>query len=80
MMVSRFAFCLLSAVFLSGCDGADNSSTSSPVRPVKTQLVMPAMNREPVSLTGRFARMKKRYWVSVWMDVCLIVWWMSVHP
>ncbi|POY55393.1 RND family efflux transporter MFP subunit [Pectobacterium versatile] len=52
MMVSRFAFCLLSAVFLSGCDGADNSSTSPPVRPVKTQLVMPAMNREPVSLTG----------------------------
>ncbi|UFK40778.1 efflux RND transporter periplasmic adaptor subunit [Pectobacterium parvum] len=52
MMVSRFAFCLLSAVFLSGCDSADDAPVPPPVRPVKTQLVMPAMNREPVSLTG----------------------------
>ncbi|MBA0187181.1 efflux RND transporter periplasmic adaptor subunit [Pectobacterium odoriferum] len=52
MMVSRFAFCLLSAVFLSGCDSADDAPVPPPVRPVKTQLVMPAMSREPVSLTG----------------------------
>lgn len=52
MMVSRFAFCLLSAAFLSGCDSVDDAPVPPPVRPVKTQLVMPAMNREPVSLTG----------------------------
>ncbi|MCA6927285.1 efflux RND transporter periplasmic adaptor subunit [Pectobacterium versatile] len=52
MMVSRFAFCLLSAVFLSGCDSADDAPVPPPVRPVKTLVVMPAMSREPVTLTG----------------------------
>ncbi|KFF64880.1 acriflavin resistance protein AcrA [Pectobacterium brasiliense] len=52
MMVSRFAFCLLSALLLSGCDSADDLPASPPVRPVKTLVVMPAMNREPVTLTG----------------------------
>ncbi|GLW38277.1 RND family efflux transporter MFP subunit [Pectobacterium carotovorum subsp. carotovorum] len=51
MMVSRFAFCLLSVVFLSGCDSADDAPVL-PVRPVKTLVVMPAMSREPVTLTG----------------------------
>ncbi|AIA71793.1 efflux RND transporter periplasmic adaptor subunit [Pectobacterium atrosepticum] len=52
MMVSRFAFCLLSAVLLSGCDSTDGSPAPPPVRPVKTLVVMPAMSREPVTLTG----------------------------
>ena len=52
MMVSRFAFCLLSAVFLSGCDSADDAPVPPPVRPVKMLVVMSAMSREPVTLTG----------------------------
>ncbi|WCG81758.1 efflux RND transporter periplasmic adaptor subunit [Pectobacterium sp. A5351] len=52
MMVSRVAFCLLSAVFLSGCDSADDAPAPPPARPVKTLMVMPAMSSEPVTLTG----------------------------
>lgn len=52
MRVSRFVFCLLLALLLSGCNNADDSPVPPPVRPVKTLIAMPAMSHEPMTLTG----------------------------